>query len=325
MYPRTFPYPASIMFAPIFKTARIYPAVPIVLALLAAFSLLSPYFLTAGNIEAALASNSVVLIASVGMTLVLLTGGIDLSIATVISVSAVMSGLVMGATDNVPLGFLVAAAVGATFGAVNGALIGVFGLAPFITTMATGLIARGLAFVYSEGVAIKGTPYWMLDFGFMSFLGIPAVAWVALLIVVLAAIVLSQTTWGREVMLVGSNRNAAIHAGISARTVEFSVYFVAGVLSGVAGFVSIANLGNAIPGVGDTLLLIIIGAVVLGGTSMNGGEGSILRTVIGVALLATLTNGLNLLGIPFYDQLIVQGILIFLGTWLASTFSRARD
>lgn len=313
------------MFAPFVKTARAYPAVPIVFALLAGFSLLSPYFLTAGNIEAGLAANSVVLIAAVGMTLVLLTGGIDLSIATVISVSAVVSGLVMAGSDSVPLGLLTAVSVGALFGAVNGILIGGFGLTPFITTMATGLIARGLAFVYSEGVAVKGTPFWVLDFGFMAFLGIPAVTWVALAIVAVATMGLSQTSWGREVMLVGSNRHAAGHAGISVRWIEFSVYFVAGLLAGVAGFVSIANLGNAIPGVGDTLLLVIIGAVVLGGTSMNGGEGSILRTVIGVALLATLINGLNLLGIPFYDQLIVQGVLIFLGTWLASTFSRARD
>ena len=97
------------------------------------------------------------------------------------------------------------------------------------------------------------------------------------------------------------------------------------ILGGIAGFVSIANLGNAIPGVGDTLLLIIIGAVVLGGTAMEGGEGSITRTIIGVGLLSVLINGLNLLGITFYDQLIVQGVLIFLGTWLALKLTRRRQ
>lgn len=306
------------------ETVKQYPAAPIVLALVVAFSLFSPYFLTAGNIEAMLAANSVVLIAAVGMTLVFLVGGIDLSISTVISASAVVAGLVMAATDNVLLGFLAALGVGAGFGLGNGVLIGVFGLTPFITTMATQLIARGLAFVLSQGIAVKGTPYWMLDFGFFTFMGIPGVTLVALFIVIVTAIAVGQTTWGRHVMLVGSNRNSARYSGVRVARVEVSVYLLSGLLGGVAGFISIANLGNAIPGVGDTLLLLIIGGVVLGGTTMDGGEGSITRTILGVGLLAVLINGLNLLGIPFYDQLIVQGVLIFVGTWLATKLSARR-
>ena len=313
------------MIRPLTSAVRHYPAVPVVATLVVAFSLLSPYFLSAGNQQAMLASNSVVLIAAVGMTFVFLTGGIDLSISTVISASAVISGLVMASTDNVALGAVTALAVGASFGAVNGVLIGILGLTPFITTMATQLIARGIAFVLSQGVAVKGTPFFMLDFGFWLWLGIPAVTWIALGIVLISAFFLSMTSWGREEFLVGSNRNSARFAGINVPKVEFSVYLISGLLGGAAGFVSIANLGNAIPGVGDTLLLIIIGAVVLGGTAMEGGEGSIMRTLIGVGLLSVLINGLNLLGIPFYDQLIVQGVLIFVGTWLAMTLTRRRS
>lgn len=125
-------------------------------------------------------------------------------------------------------------------------------------------------------------------------------------------------------MLIGSNRMAARYSGINVRLTEVSVYAVSGLLGGLAGFISIANLGNAIPGVGDTLLLIIIGAVVLGGTTMEGGDGSIARTVLGVALLAVLISGLNLIGIPFYDQLIIQGLLIFFGTWLSMKLSARR-
>ncbi len=296
---------------------KTYPALQIIAVLLVGFSLLSPYFLTAGNFEALLGANAVVLIAAIGMTVVFLAGGIDLSISTVISASAVIAGLVMAQTDSVVAGAVTAVVVGLMFGALNGVLIGYFRLTPFITTMATQLIARGIAFVLSQGIAVKGTPYWMLDFGFMLWMGIPAVTLVALGLVVVSALAMSQTTWGRHVMLVGSNQEAARHAGINTRFVEFSVYLFAGVMAGAAGFISIANLGNAIPGVGDTLLLIIIGAVVLGGTGMTGGEGSVERTVLGVAILAMLTNGLNLLGIPFYDQLIIQGVLIFLGTYLA--------
>ncbi|MHA3980770.1 ABC transporter permease [Halovulum sp. GXIMD14794] len=304
--------------------ARRFPAVPLVAALVTAFSLASPFFLTAGNIEAMLAANAVVLIAAVGMTFVFLAGGIDLSIATVISASAVVSGVVMAATDSVPLGVAAALGTGAGFGALNGLLVGGFGLSPFITTMGTQLIARGLAFILSQGVAVKGTPFWLLDFGFMAWGGVPAVTLVALAVVALAAWALSATGWGREVMLVGSNPAAARFTGIPVGRITFSVYFVSGVLGGLAGFISIANLGNAIPGVGDTLLLMIIGAVVLGGTTMTGGEGSIPRTLLGVALLAVLINGLNLMGIPFYDQLIVQGVLIFVGTWASQALTRRR-
>jgi ribose transport system permease protein len=313
------------MFRTLFSRVRSYPAVPIVVLLVVAFSLASPYFLTSGNVEAMLAANAVVLIAAVGMTFVFLTGGIDLSISTVISASAVFAGLAMAGTDSVVLGMGVAVLVGAVFGCVNGLLIGVFGLSPFITTMATQLIARGLAFVMSKGVAVKGTPFWVMDFGFVTFLGIPAVTLVGLGVVLISAFFLGATTWGRHVMLVGSNRDSARYVGIRVRWIDFSVYLIAGLLAGVAGFISIANLGNAIPGVGDTLLLIIIGAVVLGGTSMTGGEGSITRTVLGVALLAVLINGLNLVGIPFYDQLIIQGVLIFVGTWLASRLGHQKS
>ena len=215
--------------------------------------------------------------------------------------------------------------LGLLFGALNGVLIGCFRLTPFITTMATQLIARGVAFVMSAGIAVKGTPFWMLDFGFVQWFGIPAVTFISLTILTLSAVIMAQTTWGRHVMLVGSNADAARFSGVDVPWTIFSVYTFSGAMGGIAGFISIANLGNAIPGVGDTLLLIIIGAVVLGGTGMGGGEGSVGRTVLGVGILAILTNGLNLIGIPFYDQLIIQGVLIFVGTWMAARFGNRRE
>ena len=183
------------------------------------------------------------------------------------------------------------------------------------------MIEWGIALVLSQGIAVKGTPYEMIDFGFGSFLGLPFITMVAIAAVIFVSVLVSQSSWGRQVMLFGSNRASARYSGISSKKVESSVYMLSGLLAGVAGYISIASLGNALPGVGDTLLLIIIGGVVLGGTNMNGGEGSIPRTVLGVGLLAILTNGLNMIGIPFYDQLIIQGILIFLGNNLAVKFS----
>lgn len=301
-----------------------YPAVPIIIVLLVGFSSLSPFFLTSGNVESIMISNSVIMIAAIGMTLVFLTGGIDLSIATVISASAVIAGTVMAETQSVTLGVISALGVGLAFGVLNGFLIGYCKLNPFITTMGTQLIARGIAFLISKGIAVKGTPFSILDFSFLTFLGLPAVAWIALALTAVSIGILAFSTWGRQVYLLGSNRSAARYTGINAERTEASVYVVAGLLAGVAGMISVVNLGNAIPGVGDTILLIIIGGVVLGGTSMFGGEGSIFRTVLGVAILAILTSGLNLIGIPFYDQLIIQGILIFVGNGLAMKLSRER-
>ncbi len=305
--------------------ARRYPSALIALALFFTFSAFAPYFFSVSNLQTTMTANSVILIAAVGMTIVLLTGGIDLSISTVISASAVGAGLVMASSGSVVLGAVTAVAIGAGFGLLNGVLIGIFGLTPFITTMGTQLVARGIAFVLSAGIAVKHTPAWMDDFGFALLWGVPAVMVVALVILVVCGFALSFTTWGRHVMLLGANRSSARYIGIHSGMIDVSVYTLSGILGGIAGFISIANLGNAIPGVGDTLLLIIIGAVVLGGTSMNGGEGSVARTLIGVTLLAILTSGLNLIGIPFYDQLIVQGVLIFVGTGLAMRFSTSRS
>ncbi|MGJ8679842.1 ABC transporter permease [Paraglaciecola sp.] len=307
------------------KFVKNYPSLPIIAVLLVLFSSLSPYFFTAGNAESIMLANTVILIAAVGMTLVFLTGGIDLSIATVISVTAVVGGVVMASTGSVFLGTCAALTVGLLFGLLNGICIGYFGLNPFITTMGTALIARGIAFTLSEGIAVKGTPDALLDFGFELIWGIPSITIVAILVVVISALAMSQTTWGRQVMLFGSNREAARYCGINTRLIEMSVYVISGLLAGIAGMMSIANLGNALPGVGDTLLLLIIGGVVLGGTHMNGGEGSIFRTVLGVAILAILTSGLNLMGIPFYDQLIVQGVLIFIGYCLAMKLSNSNS
>ncbi|WP_051326422.1 ABC transporter permease [Aliagarivorans taiwanensis] len=301
-----------------------YPAAPIIVVLLVAFSTLSPYFLTAGNIESVLIANSVIMLGAIGMTMVFLTGGIDLSISTVISASAVIAGIVMAQTDSISLGIATALVTGLAFGALNGFLIGYCKLNPFITTMGTQLVARGIAFLLSQGIAVKGTPLGLMDFSFVVVLGLPAVSIITLVITALFIVLLGYTSWGREVLLLGSNRSAARYSGINTARTELSVYLLAGGLAGVAGLISIINLGNAIPGVGDTLLLIIIGGVVLGGTSMTGGEGSVLRTVLGVAILAILTSGLNLLGIPFYDQLIIQGVLIFVGNGLAQHLSRRR-
>ncbi len=298
-----------------------YPTIYLILILLLVFSTIAPYFMNVGNMQTLMTGNSVVLIAAIGETLVLLTGGIDLSVATVISASAVLAGSAMAATGNIFIGLMAAIGVGAGFGALNGFLIGKLRMSAFITTMGTQLMARGLAFVVSKGIAVTGTPEELVFFGFGTFLGIPYIFLIGVILLLLTGFIVLKTNWGRSLILLGANRKSAEYNGINVDMIEMSAYLLAGVFAGIAGFISIANIGNGIPGVGDTLLLIIIGGVVLGGTSMDGGQGSVFRTLIGILLLAVLTNGLTTMKVSFYDLLIIQGILIFIGNSIATRIS----
>lgn len=310
------------ILGPVGEFLRNYPTIPIILIMIIGFSLTTRRFLTAGTIRTMMAVNSVVLIAAIGQTFVLLTGGIDLSVSTVISVSAVVAATVMELTGaNILVGVLAAVLVGLFFGLINGTLIGYGRMTPFITTMGTNLVARGVAFMMSsEGRGVKASKE-LIVFGFKTFLGVPLMFWIGLILVAIFTVLLTQTNWGRKVILVGSNSVAARYSGVNTRKVEASVYVLSGLLAGIAGFISIINLGAGIPGVGDKLLLTIIAAVVLGGTSMTGGEGSVLRTLIGIVLLAVLTQGLDRLHVEFYDQFIILGILIFAGNSLSIRIS----
>jgi len=294
---------------------------PVALVIWLILALLNSTFATWPNIQTILAASAVVLTAAIGETLVLLTGDIDVSVATVATCSGVVAAAVMGREGDPAVGLLVALLVGAGFGLINGIACGVFGLTAFIFTLGTMLVARGIAFSISEGIAMR-IPRAIRDFGRLDVIGIPAIAVVALVAVAVFAFILSQTTWGRQVYLLGSNAAAAHYVGIRRRLVRLSVFLVSGALGGLAGYLALANLGVAIPGLGDTILLTIIGGVIVGGTSLFGGEGSLWRTVVGVLLLAGLTNGLNLIGIPFYDQLIVQGVVILIGTALVARLAR---
>lgn len=296
---------------------RSYPTIPIIVLMIIGFSLTTNKFLSPGTLRTMMAVNTVSLIAAIGETFVLLTGGIDLSVSTVISVSAVISATLMEMTGgNILLGILAAVLVGLIFGTINGVLIGYGRMTPFITTMGTNLVARGIAFIMSsEGRGVKA-PKSLIRFGFEKFMGIPLITLIGFALVIIFSILLKQTFWGRRVVLIGSNRTAAKYSGLNTAKTEMSVYVLSGLMAGIAGFISIINLGAGIPGVGDKLLLIIIAAVVLGGTSMTGGEGSVMRTLIGMILLAILTQGLDRLHVEFYDQFIILGLLIFIGNSL---------
>ena len=297
---------------------------PILVAVIAFFVLFAPSFATVGNIGSIAGASAVIAVAAAGETLVLIVGGIDLSVAAIIGCSAVLSAGVMGGDGGGIEGLVVALGVGAVFGLVNGVAIGGVGLTPFVFTLGTFLVARGIAFAVSQGLAVRGAAPALLDLQVTTWLGIPFIAWVALGVLLVTGWLLRGTTWGRLIYLIGSNDSAARYSGLPRELVRGSAYLVAGLLSGLAGYLSVISLGVGLPGLGDNLLLPIIGAIIVGGTSLFGGEGSMWRTLIGVLLLATLSNGLNLMGFAFYDQLVAQGLIILAGTAMAVRMSRRR-
>lgn len=288
---------------------------PILLPLWILFAFLAPSFATLRNAQTMLAATAVVAVAAIGETLVLINGGIDLSVATVVACSAVLASKFMGTEGSPFIGLLIALGIGLVFGIINGFSVAKLGLTPFVLTLGTNLVARGIAFSVSKGYAIRA-PLALRQFGRMNWLGLPVIVLIALVMLVIFGLLLSKTTWGRYIYFLGANKEAARYVGINCVLIGSSVYVITGLLCGLAGYLSVANLGAAIPGVGDTILLTIIGGVILGGTSLFGGVGSVWRTALGVLLLATLTNGLNLVGFGFYDQLIAQGIVIIIGTGL---------
>ncbi|MEZ4518748.1 MAG: ABC transporter permease [Chloroflexota bacterium] len=295
---------------------------PILIPVCLLFAFLAPSFATPTNISALLAVAAVVFVAAVGETFVMLTAGIDISVASVLACSAIIGAAVMGQDGSPWVGLIVSVTVGLIFGAFNGFSVAVLGLTPFVLTLGTHLIARGIAFSVSEGIAMR-VPQALRQLGRVEYLNIPFIAFVAVAVLLVAMFALRKTTWGRYIYLLGANKDAANYVGIRHKWIEGSVYVIAGGLAGLAGYLSVINLGVALPGVGDPLLLTIIGGVILGGTSMFGGEGAIWRTALGILLLAVLSNGLNLLGFEFYDKLIVEGLVILLGTGLAVRLGRA--
>jgi ribose/xylose/arabinose/galactoside ABC-type transport system permease subunit len=285
----------------------------IVLAILAecvVFAVLAESFLTLDNLINIALSIAVIGILAVGMTYVILTGGIDLSIGSVVALAGVCAALVALQTGSALLGFAAALAVGLAVGVFNGLFIAYFKVPPFVVTLAVLTIARGLAFIFAEGRSIGNLPESFSWFGKTSLGGIPLSVLLMLASFALGWFVLTQTRFGRYVYAVGGNAEATFLAGINVRSVTFWVYVVNGLLVGLAAVTLASRLGAGVPNSGLQYELDVIAAVVVGGTSLTGGRGSAVATLFGTIFIAVLNNGLNLAGIDPYLQKIALGAVI---------------
>jgi len=284
------------------------------------FSQLSPYFLTADNLLNVSLQASITAIIAAGMTFVILTAGIDLSVGSLVALSGVIATSLLKIDAPGFIVFLIAILGGIIFGATSGTAAGIFitkfKITPFIVTLALMTIWRGAAFVYTEGRPVWGLPEAFSTLGGDRILGVPIPTVIMFLVFISAHIVLTKTKFGRYVYAVGGNLEAARLAGIKTNQILISVYIISGVLSSVSGILLASRMNSGQPNAGLMYELDVIAAVVVGGTSLFGGRGTIIGTFIGSMLIAVLRNGLNLINVGSYIQQVIVGVVILLAVLL---------
>jgi ribose transport system permease protein len=270
----------------------------------------TPHFLTVSNLLNVLEQTAINAIVAVGMTFVIISGGIDLSVGSVLALSGIALGSALQAGFAVPVAIALALAVGLGCGLVNGALVTFGRLPPFIATLGMMSVARGAALMLAEGRPISG-----FDDGFRMLatervLKMPAPAIIAALIYAVAYFVLAHTVFGRATYAIGGNEEAARLSGVHVRYHKTAIYGVAGVMSAAAAVILTARLNSAQPTAGTMYELDAIAATVIGGTSLLGGEGTIMGALIGALIMGVLRNGLNLLNVSSFFQQVVIGVVI---------------
>ncbi|QLI76637.1 ribose ABC transporter permease RbsC [Bacillus pumilus] len=286
--------------------------------LVAIVSILNPAFLEPLNILNLLRQISINALIAFGMTFVILTGGIDLSVGAILALSsALTAGFIVSGMDPI-FAIIVGCIIGAILGMVNGLLITKGKMAPFIATLATMTIFRGLTLVYTDGNPITGlgSNYAFQLFGRGYFLGIPVPAITMLLTFIVLWVLLHKTPFGRRTYAIGGNEKASLISGIKVPRVKIMIYSLAGFMSALAGAILTSRLNSAQPTAGTSYELDAIAAVVLGGTSLSGGRGRIVGTLIGVLIIGVLNNGMNLLGVSSFYQSVVKGIVILIAVLL---------
>ena len=276
-------------------------------------AIISPHFLKIENLINVSRQIAIAGILGVGMTFVILTSGIDLSVGAIVGIVSVISAGMMRDTIPWPVAAITGLIAGGFFGALNGFGITRGNLQPFIMTLGMMVIARGVSMTISEGqpISIREATAGSFDWlGKGDFLGIPVPVWLFLIITILSALVLTYTPFGRQIYAVGDNAEAARLSGINVNRITFSVYVISGVLAAVSALILVSRLNTGHPDQGTGFELDAIAIVVIGGTSLFGGEGGVRGTLIGAAIVAVLANLLNLVGVSPFSQQIVKGLII---------------
>lgn len=311
----TGPARAAHALAALRRSTTFYPLVGLV-AVCVAMVFASDSFLSAANLENVLRQVSINAIIGVGMTCVILTGGIDLSVGSVMALSGTLAAGLLVAGANGAAALAAGIGVGVALGAANGLFVAFAGMPPIIVTLATMGIARGLALIYTGGYPIDGLPDWVRFFGSGKVLGVQMPVLTMLAVYALAWLMLERMPFGRYVYAIGGNEHATRLSGVRVSRVKLAVYTFAGLTSALAALVLTGRLMSGQPNAGGGFELDAIAAVMMGGTSIAGGRGSIVGTLVGALLLGVLNNGLNMIGVNPYVQNVIKGAIILLAIYI---------
>ncbi|MGA2131230.1 MAG: ABC transporter permease [Bryobacteraceae bacterium] len=281
------------------------------IVLFIALAIASPHFLTQTNLSSVVRQTAVINIMSLGMTIIIIAGGIDLSVGAILAMSGVLGTMAMEAGMPVPLGVLIGLLTGLCWGSLNGFLTTRLRIAPFIVTLGTLGIIRGLTLIITNGLPVHRVPRSFAFLGAGNLLGVPFVLWVVVICALATHVILEHTRLGRYAFAIGSNADAAVYAGVPVGFHTTAVYALGGLLTGLAGMIEASRLMTGQPTAGNGYELQAIAAVVIGGGSLHGGEGSVIGTLIGAMIMGLLANGSDLLGIsPYLQQAIIGGVII---------------
>lgn len=276
------------------------------------FSIFSPHFLTFENLTNILVQTAVPLIVAIGMTMVIATEGIDLSVGSIIALSGILAAWLMKSGIAVPVAMTMAIVAGGLMGALNGLGVAKLGISPFIVTLGTAGIYRALALIFTEARPIYGLPLGFRTIGSGSWGAVPLCVGLALAFVAIGYVIIMWTPFGTHARALGDNKDAAFRMGVPVARTVIGVYVLSGVAAAVASLIVTARLNTAEAIAGMGIEMEAIAAVVMGGTSFSGGEASIVGTLLGALIIGTLTNGLTLINVPSYYQQLVIGVVFML-------------
>jgi ribose transport system permease protein len=294
------------------RTRALLVLAAVIVAIMAVLAILSPTFLTAGNLSNLLARMSELGMLAVAETIVLISGGFDLSIGAVMALSGALCGALSVLQVPFALALVVSLGSGAAVGMLNAVLVVRLRLQPFMVTLATLTIVRSLVYAILRGNVLTDFPERYLDLGYVKVLGIPLLFIVLVATAALAAVLLRRTTVGRRIFAIGANEHTSSLSGVLVGRVKYAVYCLSGLISALAGLMFTVRIRAIMPEAGVNAPLEVITAVLIGGTAISGGRGTVLGSLLGILAMYLLLNGFSLLGLnPFWEVIILGVILIY--------------
>jgi ribose/xylose/arabinose/galactoside ABC-type transport system permease subunit len=302
--------------------ARRYGIAIVFFAVIIGMCITSPQFRTQGNAINLLQQNAIIGIMACAMTFAIILGGFDLSVGAVAALSSVAGAKVMIDSGHMALGIVVALIAGLLVGLVNGFLIAYVGVNPFVSTLGTMTIVRGLVYVYTNATPLFGVPFSFTEVGLGKTLGIPNPFWIFLGVALILTFLLRQTLFGHYVYAIGGNLSAAKNMGINVRHIRLAVYMTTAFCAAIAGLILVGQTATGQPQGALNYELTAIAAVVVGGASLGGGQGSTISTIVGVFLLGVVSNALNLFGVSPFWQPVATGTILVIAVAIDSAAAR---